>query len=163
MSLVTVAGDVRFEHLGPQFPLSLPRNTAHTVSHQVWPGDPLATRICGVTHTALWPCRCPGCGVHPDSCEPLGCVLASWDFAAKTPRPGLTHQDCMLSHPEDVVGRAVPSAGAGVCPRSPRSLLAPSLWQHRSSLPAAAPGVSTVSGRPFHKDSGQWVRAAIPG
>lgn len=57
--------------------------------------------------------------MHPDSCEPLGCVLASWDFAAKTPRPGLTHQDCMLSHPGDVVGRAVPSAGAGVCPPLP--------------------------------------------
>ena len=61
-----------------------------------------------------------------------------------------------------VVGRAAPSAAVGGLPRRPEVSGASWLWQHRSSLPTASPGVSPVSGCPFHEDAGQGMRAALP-
>ena len=58
------------------------------------------------------------------------------------------------------VGRPDPSGVGGSVPASPRSLLIPGLWQHRSSLPTASPGVSSESRLPFYKDASQRMKAS---
>lgn len=164
MSPVTAADDVaRFKHSGTRLPLSLPRNTAHAVSHEVWPGDPLPP-VSVQSHTLpCGPAGARGVVVCVQTCGSRWAVCYLPGTSQQRPTDPASHTRIACSHALGMVLSAGPRPlqRLGVCPPCPRSLLVPGWWQHRASLPMASPGVSSVLGCPFHKDAGQWMRAAL--
>ena len=162
MLLVIAADDVaRFKHLGTRFPLSLPRNT-HRKPPSVARRPSRYAYLWSHTHCPV-ALPVPGVWCASSLVGAAGLCVSFLGLCSKDPQtwphtPGL---HAFTPWGRGGQGHAL-CRGWGSVPPSPRSLLVPSLWQQRSSLPTAPPGVSTVSGRPFHKDSGQWMRAAIP-
>lgn len=121
MSLVTAADDVApFKHSGTRFPLSLPRNTAHAVSHKVWPGDPLPP-VSVQSHTL--PCGPAGARgvVCVQTCGSRWAVCYLPGTSQQRPTDPASHTRIACSHALGMVVWAGPRPlqRLGVCPPRP--------------------------------------------